>query len=157
MKSSDRSINMITPVAGEIYAEHEAAPVFVEAMAAAVSPVSIVTTNGPAGRFGLTVSAVTSVSADPPLVLACINKKSPLLSAIRTNKLFCINMLSVKARWPIVLPANRIRVRLMILVPRPGTKPSPAHRCYKMLPQVSTASWKTPRMSARISSLWGGF
>ena len=47
----------------------ETAEAFVEAMARAVTPVSIVTTDGKAGRFGVTVSAVNSVSAAPPMVL----------------------------------------------------------------------------------------
>ena len=54
---------------------------FVEAMSRAVSGVSIVTTDGQAGRFGQTVSAMSSVSADPPLLLVCINRKSPTCTA----------------------------------------------------------------------------
>lgn len=73
----------------------ETAEAFVEAMARAVTPVSIVTTDGKAGRFGVTVSAVNSVSAAPPMVLACINKRSPAIAAIRENGVFSINMLSV--------------------------------------------------------------
>ncbi len=67
---------------------------FVEAMAAAASGVSIVTTDGPAGRFGLTVSALTSVSADPPLLLACINRKNPISAAITENGCFVANLLA---------------------------------------------------------------
>ena len=55
---------------------------FVEAMAAAAFGVSIITTDGDSGRFGLTVSAVSSVSAEPPLLLACINRKNPIEQAI---------------------------------------------------------------------------
>lgn len=67
---------------------------FVEAMAAAASGVSIVTTAGETGRFGLTVSAVTSVSAEPPLLLACINRKSRIAEAITANKFFAACLLS---------------------------------------------------------------
>lgn len=67
---------------------------FVEAMAAAASGVSIVTTAGEAGRFGLTVSAVTSVSAEPPLLLACINRKNPIAAAITANGCFAASLLS---------------------------------------------------------------
>lgn len=66
---------------------------FIEAMAIAATPVSIVTTDGPAGRFGITVSAVVSVSAEPPIVLVCINRKSPAVAAIDRNGVFCVNML----------------------------------------------------------------
>lgn len=74
-------------------ASFESSSAFIEAMATAATPVSIVTTNGPAGRFGITVSAVVSVSADPPIVLACINRRSPAVAAIDGNGVFCVNML----------------------------------------------------------------
>jgi flavin reductase (DIM6/NTAB) family NADH-FMN oxidoreductase RutF len=67
---------------------------FLAAMRAAVTPVSIVTTNGVAGETGLTVSAVSSVSAEPPLVMACINRRTAAEAAIRTNGVFCLNLLA---------------------------------------------------------------
>lgn len=48
--------------------------IFRDAMSRLGAPVVIVTTNGPAGRQGLTVSAITSVSDDPPTVLVCLNR-----------------------------------------------------------------------------------
>ena len=69
---------------------------FIDAMASAVTGVSVITTDGPAGRFGVTVSAVSSVSAEPPMVLACINRKSPALEAIKSNGRFCVNILSAQ-------------------------------------------------------------
>ncbi len=71
----------------------ESPSAFIEAMATAATPVSIVTTDGPAGRFGITVSAVVSVSAEPPIVLVCINRRSPAATAIGGNGVFCVNML----------------------------------------------------------------
>lgn len=67
---------------------------FVGAMGSVATGVSIVSTDGPAGRFAMTVSAFSSVSADPPIVLACINRRSPLVDAIRRNGTFCINVLA---------------------------------------------------------------
>ena len=69
---------------------------FVEAMAAAASGVSIVTAVVNGQRFGLTVSAVTSVSAEPPLLLACINRKSPIVEAVTQSGFFAANLLSEK-------------------------------------------------------------
>jgi flavin reductase (DIM6/NTAB) family NADH-FMN oxidoreductase RutF len=69
---------------------------FVEAMAAAASGVSIVTSAMDGVRLGLTVSAVTSVSAEPPLLLACINRKSPIVAAITQSGYFAANLLSEK-------------------------------------------------------------
>lgn len=68
--------------------------VFLQAMAEAATGVTLVTTDGPAGRFGVTVSAFASVSADPPMLLACINRKSPAAAAIAANGGFCVNVLS---------------------------------------------------------------
>ncbi len=67
---------------------------FLAAMRGAVTPVSIVTTNGAAGEFGLTVSAVSSVSAEPPLVMVCINRRTGAEAAIRSNGVFCLNLLA---------------------------------------------------------------
>jgi len=71
---------------------------FVDAMSAAVTGVNVITTDGAAGRFGLTVSAMSSVSADPPMVLACVNRRSPACNAMRANRAFCINVLSAQQR-----------------------------------------------------------
>ena len=73
-----------------------AASDYTDAMASAVTGVSVVTTDGVAGRFGITVSSVSSVSADPPLVLMCINRRSPACAAVHANGVFCINLLSTR-------------------------------------------------------------
>ena len=66
---------------------------FVNAMASAAMGVSVVTTNGVFGRFGLTVSAWSSVSVEPPLLLACINRKNTIAEAITQNGFFAVNAL----------------------------------------------------------------
>lgn len=66
---------------------------FVAAMARAATAVSVVTSDGSAGRFGLTVSAISAVSADPPLMLACIKRSSPVSAAIEANAVLAINVL----------------------------------------------------------------
>ena len=71
---------------------------FVNAMSSAVTGVTVVTTAGDAGQYGLTVSAVSSVSADPPMVLACINRRSPARAAVQENEVFCVNILSTSQR-----------------------------------------------------------
>lgn len=68
---------------------------FLQAMRATASTVSVVTTDGPAGRAGTTISAMSSVSADleKPVLLICINQKNSAADAIRKNKAFCVNVL----------------------------------------------------------------
>ncbi len=84
------------PVAKSTAAERpvESTGRFIAAMGHAVTGVTVVTTDGPAGRFGITVSAFSSVSAEPPLVLACVNRKSPIVGAVLANGVFCINVLA---------------------------------------------------------------
>ena len=68
---------------------------FLEAMSHAANTVYVVTTDGPAGRAGLTVSAFSSVSADVdhPRLLICLHHESSTADVIRTNGVFCVNML----------------------------------------------------------------
>lgn len=68
---------------------------FVHAMSRAAATVSVVTTDGPAGRAGVTVSAMTSVSADgeAPSMLVCVNGGSSAAEPILTNACFAVNVL----------------------------------------------------------------
>jgi flavin reductase (DIM6/NTAB) family NADH-FMN oxidoreductase RutF len=60
---------MVSPLAVD-------APAFRRALAQFASGVTVVTTEGPAGPLGLTVTAFSSVSLEPPLVLVCIDRRS---------------------------------------------------------------------------------
>lgn len=73
---------------------HVSAEAFVGAMRVQAAAVNLVTSDGPGGRVGVTVSAMSSVSADPPLILACVNRRSPCVTTLRQNGIFCINALS---------------------------------------------------------------
>jgi len=68
---------------------------FLDGMSRAAFCVNVVTTDGPAGRAGVTVSAMSSVSADgsTPTVLVCIHHQSRTAAAIVDNGVFCINIL----------------------------------------------------------------
>jgi flavin reductase (DIM6/NTAB) family NADH-FMN oxidoreductase RutF len=67
---------------------------FVEGMSRSATPVYVVTTAGPAGTDGLTVSAVSAVSADPPMLLACIHRQSPCAGAVRRNGILAASLLA---------------------------------------------------------------
>lgn len=67
---------------------------FLRAMRGVAASVAVVTTDGPMGRGGATVSSFTSVSADPPTVLACLSRKSRIAGTVRANGRFVINVLS---------------------------------------------------------------
>lgn len=68
---------------------------FLDGMSRAASSVCIVTTDGPAGRGGVTVSAMTSVSADgeAPTLLTCLNASASALPLVLANGCFCVNLL----------------------------------------------------------------
>ena len=66
---------------------------FRDAMSLLGAPVVLVTTDGPAGRQGLTVSAITSVSDDPPTVLVCLNRSNRSHAAFLRNGIIRISIL----------------------------------------------------------------
>jgi 4-nitrophenol 2-monooxygenase / 4-nitrocatechol 4-monooxygenase, reductase component len=57
------------------------------------SGVTIVTTADDEGRFGMTASSVTSLSADPALMLACLNNAGPTAAAVARSGRYCVNVL----------------------------------------------------------------
>ena len=67
---------------------------FVDSMSRAANGVNVVTTQGLAGCDGVTVSSACSVTADPPSLLVCIHHSSRAASAIESNGVFCMNVLS---------------------------------------------------------------
>jgi len=68
---------------------------FLQAMSRAANTVCVVTTNGLAGKHGVTVSAMTSVSVEnpAPTLLICVHHMSSACEAIQRNRVFCANIL----------------------------------------------------------------
>jgi len=68
---------------------------FFQGMSYAAATVNVITSDGPAGRVGLTVSAMSSVSADTPrpTLLVCINENSAAAASVLENGVFCVNVL----------------------------------------------------------------
>lgn len=66
---------------------------FLAAMRQVAATVTVVTTDGPAGKAGATVSAFTSLSADPPSVLVCLKSDSSIGLAVEANGTFAVNIL----------------------------------------------------------------
>lgn len=67
---------------------------FLEGMRNVAHSVTVVTTNGPAGLYGATVSAFSSVSVDPPMVLICLMDGSRISEAVAANQRFAVNVLA---------------------------------------------------------------
>ncbi|NUO84926.1 MAG: 4-hydroxyphenylacetate 3-monooxygenase, reductase component [Cupriavidus sp.] len=67
---------------------------FRQAMAHLPAGVNIVTTQGPAGRCGITASAVCSVTDAPPTILVCVNRGSVSHATFQRNGRLCVNVLN---------------------------------------------------------------
>src|SRR5258708_15559467 len=55
--------------------------------------VTIITSMHAGHRYGMTATAVCSATAEPPTVLACINKLAGTHGAVAKGKVFCVNVL----------------------------------------------------------------
>ncbi len=69
------------------------ADAFKAALRAWASGVTIVTTQHSAGPYGMTASAFSSVSADPPRILVCINRSTSCFSYVDEAGVFAVNIL----------------------------------------------------------------
>ncbi|MDY4479836.1 MAG: 4-hydroxyphenylacetate 3-monooxygenase, reductase component [[Pasteurella] aerogenes] len=77
---------MLTPVQQE----------FRNAMAKLAAAVNIITTDGAAGKCGITATAVCSVTDSPPTLAVCINKNSEMNAVFQQNKQLCVNILTAE-------------------------------------------------------------
>ncbi|ALN73166.1 hypothetical protein M673_10575 [Aureimonas sp. AU20] len=69
-------------------------PTYREAMSHFAASVCLVTTDGPAGRRGVTVTSVCSVSDEPPTLLVCLNQSSASNTRFDHNGVFAVNILA---------------------------------------------------------------
>jgi len=62
------------------------------------SGVTVVTAQGAGGPTGMTVSSLTSLSARPPLLLACLRDSSRTLTTVPAQGVFAVNLLREEQR-----------------------------------------------------------
>nr|WP_183613799.1 flavin reductase [Novosphingobium hassiacum] len=74
--------------------EPRQSPSFRDAMATLGAAVSVITTDGPAGRHGMTATAVCSLSDSPASMLVCINRSSRMHDVLTQNGAFAVNVLA---------------------------------------------------------------
>jgi len=67
---------------------------FRRALGAYPTGVTVVTAIGPNGPSGATANAVTSLSLDPPMMLACLDRDSRTLTSVRAQGRFGVNALA---------------------------------------------------------------
>ncbi len=58
------------------------------------SGITVVTTTSAGQQFGITVSAFTSVSLEPPLILVCIDKRASIHDHLAEGAAFAVNILA---------------------------------------------------------------
>jgi flavin reductase len=66
---------------------------FKNAMRRLAASVTVVTTVKDQERVGITATAVTSVTTQPPALLVCINRSTSIHSVLEKGAHFCINLL----------------------------------------------------------------
>ena len=66
---------------------------FRAAMANLSAAVNVITTDGPRGRAGMTVSAACSVTDAPPTMLVCVHRSSGSHDLLIANGRICVNVL----------------------------------------------------------------
>jgi flavin reductase (DIM6/NTAB) family NADH-FMN oxidoreductase RutF len=66
---------------------------FKQGMRSLAGAVSIITSCHRGQRYGMTATAVCSATADPPTVLACVNRVTATHRSIADSRLFCVNVL----------------------------------------------------------------
>ncbi len=66
---------------------------FKAGMRSLAGAVNIITAAHAGHRYGMTATAVCSVSAEPPAVLVCINKLATTHGAVGKSEAFCVNVL----------------------------------------------------------------
>ena len=60
--------------------------------------VSVITSGHASHRYGMTATAVCSVSAEPPTLLVCINRSTTTHDAVAKSGVFCVNVLRAEDR-----------------------------------------------------------
>ena len=71
---------------------------FVQGMRKLAAGVTVIATVHEGRRAGLTATAVCSVSADPPQLLACVNRAAEAFPLIVASGIFSVNVLSSEHR-----------------------------------------------------------
>lgn len=69
---------------------------FRAAMRRLAATVSVVTCADDSGWHGMTATAITSVSSEPPALLACVNTAGTFYRRLLASTTFCINLLGVR-------------------------------------------------------------
>ena len=90
---------------------------FKQAMRHVPTGVTVVTSLKDGEPRGITVNAFASVSADPPMLLICVNREARSYLYIAASKIFCVNVLAGNQRQIAENFAGKVRERQFDAVP----------------------------------------
>jgi len=71
----------------------DARAAFLAAMRKVAATISLVTTRENGSAHGMTATAISSLSADPPAILVCIKRSASIHGPLCRVKWFCVNLL----------------------------------------------------------------
>ena len=75
--------------------EPEVSQRFLTAMSSLAATVTVIAATSPSGqRSGMTATAVCSLSTEPPMLVACVNRSSTLAKTLTQTGWFSVNLLS---------------------------------------------------------------
>lgn len=104
--------------------------IYRKAMRNVAGTVAIVTTDGPSGRVGATVTAFCSLCVDPPTILTCLRSNSRIAQAVDRNGIFALNVIpddagilarTFSGEFDTIRPDRFEGIRL---IERPGVAPT---------------------------------
>jgi flavin reductase ActVB len=99
--------------------------VFKNAMACLPAPVSILTCYDEEGEpRGLTISALTSLSLDPPLLLLCLDRRSTTHPHVVAARRFCVHLPAPGQEWLVRKFAGPADQRFAGVAVEPGPAPA---------------------------------
>lgn len=67
---------------------------FREAMSTCAAGVHVITTDGATGRYGITMTAVSALTDEPPTLLLCVNRQTQIYPILQANGVLCVNVLA---------------------------------------------------------------
>jgi flavin reductase (DIM6/NTAB) family NADH-FMN oxidoreductase RutF len=73
--------------------------VFRSVIGAVTSGVIVLTARDQAGNHGMTISALSSVSLEPPMLLVCLNMSSRTQKAVQETRNFAVHVLDTDQAW----------------------------------------------------------
>jgi flavin reductase (DIM6/NTAB) family NADH-FMN oxidoreductase RutF len=86
--------DMVRPALPHGFAPPELVEGFKGAMRRFASGVTIITSGKGHGRRGLTATAISSVTMEPPTILVCVNRSGEAHATIEASGAFCVNILA---------------------------------------------------------------